>query len=111
MNTRYKIMYLAPVIATRIPATLRAVILAMATGGAPAAIAQTPADIAHQIWPEGAPMDNSSAPPSIGIFAGARSARDVTRYLIPQGPALPAASSPTISTPFSTAGGPADLVR
>jgi hypothetical protein len=111
MNIRYKTLCLAPILATRIPAMLRAVILAIATGGAPAAIAQTPSDIAHQIWPDGAPANSSSAPPSTGIFVGARSARDITRYLIAQGPALRAASSPPVNTAFSTAGGPADLAR
>jgi hypothetical protein len=111
MNIRCKTLYLAPILATRIPATLRAVILAMATACAPAAIAQTPSDIAHQIWPEGAPTDSSNAPPSTCIFAGARSARDIARYLISQGPALPASSSPMVNTAFATGGGPADLAR
>jgi hypothetical protein len=74
------------------------------------AVAQTPADIARQVWPAGAPPSANVAPAANATAAGAFGPRDIARQLWPQGaPGASPNNAPLLAT--TGAFGPTDLAR
>jgi hypothetical protein len=89
---------------------MRIAILALLLASQTAAVAQTPADIAHQIWPLGAPAATGNAPIRAAT-GGYATGSDLAQRILPRGTQAPAISATWQDTASAGAFTAADLVR
>jgi hypothetical protein len=89
---------------------MRITVLALLLATQTAALAQTPADIAHQIWPLGAPAATGSAPIQ-GATGGAATGSDLAQRIFPRGTQAPRLSANWQDVATAGAFTAADLAR
>ena len=89
----------------------RSIVSGLLAGSPVAALAQTPRDVAHLLWPQGAPVAASTAPATPDGLAGNFTGLDLARLVAPLVKVPATAALPPNYAIDTTAGGPADLVR
>ncbi len=76
-----------------------------------AAMAQTPADIARQVWPFGAPASAATAPANGSVEAGAATGRDLAKLLWPLAAPTPTGVATARGATYAQSFTPPDLAR